>query len=62
MKALLPAADIENMRAAGPVKTTYPLLSSPELDQVRRLMRVARAPVVELTSSAITLSLRRHSN
>jgi oxaloacetate decarboxylase alpha subunit len=62
MKALLPAADIENMRAAGPVKTTYPLLSSPELDQVRRLMRVARAPVVELTSSAMTLSLRRHSN
>jgi oxaloacetate decarboxylase alpha subunit len=61
MRALLPAADIEKMRAAGPVKKTYPLLSSPELDQVRRLMRVARAPVVEITSSAMTLSLRRHS-
>ena len=34
LRALVPAADIEKMRAAGPVKTSYPLLSSPELDQV----------------------------
>jgi oxaloacetate decarboxylase alpha subunit len=43
-----PAADIEKMRAAGRVKTTYPLMSSPELEQVRRLMNVARSPVVEI--------------
>jgi oxaloacetate decarboxylase (Na+ extruding) subunit alpha len=58
-RAMIPAADIEAMRAAGPVKTTYPLLSSPELEQVRRLMKLARAPVVEVKSSALNLSLRR---
>jgi oxaloacetate decarboxylase alpha subunit len=58
-RALIPAADIEAMRAAGPVKTTYPLLSSPELEQVRRLMKLARTPVVEVKSSAMNLSLRR---
>jgi oxaloacetate decarboxylase alpha subunit len=61
MKAFLPAADIAAMRAAGPVKTTYPLLSTPELEQVRRLLRVARAPVVEIKSAAMSLSLRRNS-
>ena len=61
-KALLPAADIEKMRAAGPVKTTYPLLSSPELEQVRQLMKIARAPVVEIKSSSLNLSLRRYSS
>jgi oxaloacetate decarboxylase alpha subunit len=61
LRALLPAADIEKMRAAGPVKRTYPLLSTPELEQVRRLMRVVRAPVVEIKSSVMNLSLRRHA-
>ena len=49
------------MRAAGPVKTSYPLLSSPELEQVRRLMKVARTPVVEIKSASMNLSLRQHS-
>jgi len=61
LRALVPEADLDRMWAAGPVKTTYPLLSSRELDQVRRLMRVARAPVVEIKSSTMNLSLRRHS-
>jgi oxaloacetate decarboxylase alpha subunit len=61
LRALLPAADIAKMRAAGPVKTTYPLLSTPELEQVRKLMRVARAPVVEIKSSVMNLSLRRRA-
>ena len=61
LRALLPAADIEKMRAAGPVKTTYPLLSTPELELVRRLMRVARTPVVEIKSSAMNISLRKHT-
>lgn len=60
LRALVPEADLERMWAAGPVRTTYPLLSSPELDQVRRLMRVARAPVVQIKSSLMNLSLRRH--
>jgi oxaloacetate decarboxylase (Na+ extruding) subunit alpha len=49
------------MRAAGPVETSYPLLSSPELEQVRRLVKVARTPVVEIKSASMNLSLRRHS-
>ena len=61
LRALVPEADLERMRAAGPVKKTYPLLSSTELDQVSRLMRIATAPVVEIKSSSMNLSLRRHS-
>jgi oxaloacetate decarboxylase alpha subunit len=61
LRALVPEADLERMWAAGPVKTTYPLLSSKELDQVRRLMRIARAPVVQIKSSTMNLSLRRRS-
>jgi oxaloacetate decarboxylase alpha subunit len=60
LRALVPEADLDRMWAAGPVKTTYPLLSSSELDQVRRLMQIARAPVVQIKSSAMNLSLRRN--
>jgi oxaloacetate decarboxylase (Na+ extruding) subunit alpha len=60
LRALVPASDLTRMRAAGPVKTTYPLLSSPELDQVRRLMQIAKTPVVEVKSSLMDLSLRRY--
>jgi oxaloacetate decarboxylase alpha subunit len=60
LRALVPEADLDRMWAAGPVKTSYPLLSSGELDQVRRLMQIARAPVVQIKSSAMNLSLRRN--
>jgi oxaloacetate decarboxylase alpha subunit len=60
LRALVPASDLTRMRAAGPVKTTYPLLSSPELDQVRRLMQIAKTAVVEVKSSLLDLSLRRY--
>ena len=60
LRALVPAADLERMRAAGPVKTRYPLLSSPELEQVRQLMQLAESPVVEIRSPGFNLSLRRH--
>ena len=30
LRALVPAADLERMRAAGPVRKDYPMLSSPE--------------------------------
>jgi oxaloacetate decarboxylase (Na+ extruding) subunit alpha len=49
------------MRAAGPVTTSYPFLSSPELEQIRRLMKVAQTPVVEIKYASMNLSLRRHS-
>jgi oxaloacetate decarboxylase (Na+ extruding) subunit alpha len=60
LRALVPELDLERMRAAGPVKRSFPLLSSPELDQVRRLMRTAKAPVVQIRSAAMSVDLFRH--
>lgn len=61
LRALVPAADLERMWQAGPVKTSFPLLSSPQLEQARRLMQVARAPVVQISAPDFKLSLRRRS-
>jgi oxaloacetate decarboxylase alpha subunit len=61
LRALVPEADLNKMWAAGPVKHTYPLLSTPELDQVRRLMTLATAPVVQVKSAGLELSLRRNA-
>lgn len=59
LRALIPEADLEKMRAAGPLRRDYPLLSSPELEQVSRLMRVASSPVVQFQSADLWVSLRR---
>jgi oxaloacetate decarboxylase alpha subunit len=59
LRALVPEADLEKMRAAGPVKRSYPLLSSPELEQVSRLMKLAKSPVVQVRSAEMTLDLFR---
>jgi oxaloacetate decarboxylase alpha subunit len=61
LRALVPAADLARMRAAGPVRTDYPLLSSPQLDQVRQLMKMVNVPVIEIKSTLMNLSLRRHA-
>jgi oxaloacetate decarboxylase alpha subunit len=61
MRATVPQADIDKMRAAGPVRRDYPLMSSPELDQVRKLMAVATMPVVEIKAAGLNVSLRRGS-
>lgn len=58
-RATVPEADIDKMRAAGPVRRDYPLMSSPELDQVRQLMSLTTLPVVEVKSAVMTMSLRR---
>lgn len=58
-RAFVPQPDIDKMRAAGPIKRDFPLLSSPELDQVRKLMQVAKLPVVELQTEGLKVSLRR---
>jgi oxaloacetate decarboxylase alpha subunit len=47
------------MRAAGPVRRDYPLLSSPELEQVHHLMKMTSLPVIELKSPGLNVSLRR---
>lgn len=59
LRALVPGEGLEKMREAGPVKTSYPYLSSPELDQAARLMRLANSPVVQIQTSDFELSLRK---
>ncbi len=59
LKALIPQPDIDAMRAAGPVKRSFPLLSSSELDEVRKLMGIASSPVVQVKSDQFNLMLRR---
>jgi oxaloacetate decarboxylase alpha subunit len=59
LKALVPAADLEKMRAAGPVRRDYPMLSSPQFERVQRLMKMATSPLVQLRSSELDLTLRR---
>ncbi len=61
LRALVPGEGLEKMRKSGPVKTTYPYLSSPELDQVRRLMSIARSPLVEIKSADFELTLRKNA-
>lgn len=59
LRALVPASDIDRMRKAGPVARDYPTLSSSELAQVQKLMKLATAPLVQIKSSALDLTLRR---
>ena len=58
LRALVPGPALEKMRAAGPVRQDYPLLSSPELDQVRKMLRVANLPLVQIQTDAMDLTLR----
>jgi oxaloacetate decarboxylase alpha subunit len=59
LRVLVPESDLQRMREAGPTRRSYPLLSSSELDQVSRLMRVAKAPVVQIRSAELSISLQR---
>jgi oxaloacetate decarboxylase (Na+ extruding) subunit alpha len=58
LRALVPAADIDRMRLSGPPRRDYPTLSSPELEQVAKLMKLARLPLVQLRSADLELTLR----
>lgn len=59
LRALMPEADLQKMRAAGPLRRVYPLLSSPELEQVSRLMQIVKSPVVRLSTPEMSVELRR---
>ena len=61
LNALVAGEGLDRMRESGPVKQTYPYLSSPELDQVSRLMKIATSPVVQVKSAEFELSLRKSS-
>jgi oxaloacetate decarboxylase (Na+ extruding) subunit alpha len=58
LKALIPDSDIRAMQAAGPVRRDYPL-SSPEIDEVRGLMRATSAPYLRARTERFELELRR---
>ena len=59
LRALVPAADLERMRAAGPVKRDFPILSTPELEHVRKLMALSTSKYVEVQTAKLSVSLRR---
>ena len=58
LRVMLPESDIEQMRKAGPLKTTYPLLSSPELEKVAQLMKIVDTPVVQMHAAGMSVNLR----
>ena len=59
LRALVPGHELEKMRAAGPVKRSYPLLSSPELKQVRKLMSLSKLATFEFRVPGFHARLER---
>ncbi len=59
LRALMPEPDLQKMRAAGPVQRSYPVMSTPELEQARQLLKTARSPYVQIKSAGLDLRLRR---
>jgi oxaloacetate decarboxylase (Na+ extruding) subunit alpha len=60
LRALVPETDLARMRAAGPIKRSFPLMSSPELEQVQRLARIVKSPVLQMRLGELSVELRRH--
>lgn len=59
LRALVPAADIAKMRLSGPPAKDFPMLSSPELGQVAKLLKVATTPYVRLKTEMLEVAMRR---
>jgi oxaloacetate decarboxylase alpha subunit len=59
LRALVPQADIDRMRAAGPLVTTLPLASSTEADQVVRLMQTLSGRHFRWASESLSVELAR---
>ena len=59
LRALVPGEGLEKMRKSGPVRTTYSYLSSPELQEVSRLMKIAQSPLVQVISDDFEMTLKR---
>jgi oxaloacetate decarboxylase alpha subunit len=59
LRALVPEADLQRMRKAGPIQMKFPLLSSPQLEEVAQLMRTAQAPVVQYVCEQFAVDLFR---
>ncbi len=59
LRALVPGEGLEEMRKSGPVRTTYSYLSSPELQEVSKLMKIAQSPLVQVISDDFEMTLKR---
>lgn len=58
LRALIPVHDLAAMRAAGPVRRDYPLVSK-ELAELKLLLETVRSPYVSLSTEQYGLELRR---
>ncbi len=58
LRALLPEPALAAMRAAGPVRQHFPL-ASPEVEEVRTLLRATATPYVRVVTESMDLELRR---
>jgi oxaloacetate decarboxylase alpha subunit len=58
LRALIPVHDLAAMRAAGPVRRDYPLVSK-ELAELKVLLETVRSPYVSLRTEQYGLELRR---
>jgi oxaloacetate decarboxylase alpha subunit len=58
LKALIPEADLEATRAAGPVRHDFPLASA-DIREVTSLIAAARTPYVRVATEAWDVELRR---
>jgi oxaloacetate decarboxylase alpha subunit len=58
LRALLPEPALAAMRAAGPVRQHFPL-ASPEVEEVRALLRATATPYVRVVTESMDLELRR---
>lgn len=59
LRALVPEADLNRMREAGPFSTVYPLLSSSEMAQVVDLMRTTQAPALKFAAGELSVEMHR---
>jgi oxaloacetate decarboxylase alpha subunit len=58
LKTLIPEDDIAAMRAAGPVRRDYPLVSA-QIEEIRTLITTIRASYLQVASEGWQLELRR---
>ena len=58
LRALIPEHDLEAMRAAGPVRRDFPLVST-EVAELQALVRTVRSPYVSLSTERFDVELRR---
>lgn len=59
LRALMPEADLQRMREAGPLKRYFPHFSDPDLARVGRLMQITKLPFVQLQAGNLSVTLRR---